>query len=195
LSDKQIQSIKAASRCNAFGYLDDCGLLSFSLTAEDPLLWGHYAASFKGICAVFKRGSSMQSGLCVCAEVCYVENRPELPLSLLFALGANRMQGKPFDELANEVFFLSFLHKDKHWAYEQEARIFYPFRALKTITFDPHELIGFIFAPNSSRELRDRLTSEVKAKRPDITLSEATLSSTEFKITIPSQYQSLKIAV
>jgi hypothetical protein len=39
-----IQNVKESLRANTKEFLDSCGLLSFSLTAENPLLWGHYAA-------------------------------------------------------------------------------------------------------------------------------------------------------
>src|SRR5262249_30051149 len=54
LKSKQIEKIKIGMRKNAEKILDNAGLLSFALSAENPLLWGHYAASFTGICAVFK---------------------------------------------------------------------------------------------------------------------------------------------
>jgi hypothetical protein len=63
LTKKHIDNIKDGQRKNAEKILDGAGLLSFSLTAENPLLWGHYAASFAGICVVFKRGGSLSSGL------------------------------------------------------------------------------------------------------------------------------------
>jgi hypothetical protein len=79
----EIENIKIALRKNAEQHLDSAGLLSFSLTAENPLLWGHYAASFGGVCAVFRRGHSLRSCLALCAKVSYVDKRPQLSLSLI----------------------------------------------------------------------------------------------------------------
>src|SRR6202021_1252221 len=92
-------------------FLDDAGLLSFSLTAENPLLWGHYAASFAGVCVIFRRGRSTSSALSVCANVAYVDKRPELPMSLFHEMATNQMSGSSFEELSNQIFHLSFLHK------------------------------------------------------------------------------------
>lgn len=194
LNKAQIENIKKGSRQNAFEYLDECGLLSFSLTAENPLLWGHYAASFMGICAVFRRSNSIQSALSICAEVSYVEKRPQLPLSLLFELATNRIAGSPIDEVADRVLSLSFLHKDSHWSSEQEARIFYPFKAFKKIKFDTKELVGIIFGPKSPPELVDRLSVLVRSQRPVVSLHQASLSQTEFRIIVPHNYLRSQIA-
>jgi hypothetical protein len=105
LKKRQIDNIKIALRKNAEQTLDNVGLLSFSLTAENPLLWGHYAASFTGICAVFRRGDSLTSGLALCAKVTYVRKRPQLPLSLIHEMTQRRMAQQPHDELANRIFF------------------------------------------------------------------------------------------
>lgn len=188
LNKKQIDNVKRASRANAFEYLDKCGLLSFSLTPENPLLWGHYAASFMGVCVVFKRGDSISSALSICARVAYVEKRPQLPLSLLFKLGSARMADKPIDDLANEVFFRSFLHKDGHWEHEEEARIFFPFSAYKKIQFHQNELIAIITGPKSPPELIDRLKYEIHSRYSALALHQATLSQTDFRIVIPHKY-------
>jgi hypothetical protein len=140
LKKKDIENIKAGLRKNTKEVLDTAGLLSFSLTAENPLLWGHYAASFSGVCVIFRRNQSLKSAFSVCAKVRYVSKRPRLAQSLLHELTVRRMASEPYDEIANQIFFLSFLHKSDHWAYEQEARIFPPFHAFKKLPFDSDEL-------------------------------------------------------
>jgi hypothetical protein len=51
LDKRNVENFKTGLRNLASNYLNTAGLLSFSLTAEHPLLWGHYAASSTGICA------------------------------------------------------------------------------------------------------------------------------------------------
>jgi hypothetical protein len=188
LKKKRLESIKGSLRENAQKILDNAGLLSFSLTAENPLLWGHYAASFKGVCAVFRRGISLKSGLALCARVAYVDERPRLRLSLIHEMTRRRMADENYDELAKQIFFLSFLHKSRHWAYEQEARVFCPFHAFKKLPFDPQEFVGLILGPNSSDELQTRIKDEVGKRRPSISLDKASLSPTEFRIIIPHKF-------
>src|SRR4051812_4984192 len=65
--------------------------------------------------------------LCVCAQVSYVEKRPQLPTSLFYRMVRAQRAGEPFGDLADEIFSLSYLHKSAEWSYEKEARIYYPF--------------------------------------------------------------------
>jgi hypothetical protein len=185
---ENIDSIKLGLHEGAKEYLDKAGLLSFSLTAQNPLLWGHYAASFTGVCAIFRRGTSADSALSLAAKVAYVGNRPRLPLSLMQEL-ARRCRGNvDFDEIARKILFLSFLHKSDHWAYEQEARIFHPFHAYKKLPFDPREFVGFILGPVSSDELEKKIRSEIAAHKRSASLDKSTLSQTDFRIIIPHKF-------
>ena len=189
LSSKMIEGIKNYMRTATDDYLDDGGLLSFSLTAENPLLWGHYAGSFKGICAVFKRSNSTASALSMCSKVSYVDVRPILPMSLFHEMATSRMSGMPHEDLANDIFYLSFLHKSSHWSYEREARIFYPFGALKKLPFESNELIGFVLGPKSSSDLVQRLRNEIAAAKKPVALHKSFLSDRDFRIIVPHEFK------
>lgn len=183
-----IQNVKESLRANTKEFLDLCGLLSFSLTAENPLLWGHYAASFTGVCAIFRRGTSTESVLSMGARVAYVDQRPRLPLSLFQRLTQARTTDQSYNDLANEIFFLSFLHKSNHWSYEKEARIFYPFSALKKVPFESGELLGLILGPKSPPSLEERMRAEIRERRPSMALYKSSLAQNEFKIIIPHKF-------
>jgi hypothetical protein len=188
LNNDQIDNIKKKARANAAQYLDECGILSFSLNPQNPLLWGHYAASFAGVCIVFQRDNSLNSIFSVCAKTTYVNSRPHLRLSELFDLGVRRITDQPYNDLADRIFFYSFLHKDCHWSHEEEARIFYPFDAFKKKHFHPNELVAIVAGPRSQPDTITRLIDEIKSRRPSVAFHHATLSDTEFKIIIPSCY-------
>jgi hypothetical protein len=188
LNKNMVEHIRTEMRQATEEFLDKAGLLSFSLTAENPLLWGHYAASFKGICAIFKRSNSTNSALSICARVTYVDKRPHLSMSLSHKMATNRMSNQPYDNLANDIFFLSFLHKSRHWAHEQEARIFYPFSAFQKLSFEPSELIGFILGPRSSPELERKMRTEITTRRPSVALHQSSLSQSDFRIIIPHKF-------
>lgn len=185
LSKQQIKNLKAALFRTADEFLDQCGLSSFSLSANHPLLWGHYAAGCTGICLVFKRNNSQTSGLCLCAKVSYVEIRPRLPLSLFYRMREAQRAGQPIDEIVNKIFFLSFLHKSKSWEYEQEARIHFPFEASKKIRFEPDELIGIILGPNSSVDLEERMRAEVHQRASSVQVVRAAIPKKGFDFVIP----------
>lgn len=188
LRKKMIGNIRLGLRNHANETLDTAGLLSFSMTAENLLLWAHYADSFKGLCAIFRRGTSMTSILSTCAKVNYVNRRPHLSQSLLHELTALRMAGKSSSEVADQIFFLSFLHKSRDWAYEEEARIFDPFHAFEKMPFDPSEFIGFILGPKAPPDLERRLTQEMEARRSVVSVYKSSLSTAEFRIIVPHKF-------
>jgi hypothetical protein len=188
LKKRELEKIKHILHKNAQKILDDAGLLSFSLEIENPLLWGHYAASFSGVCIAFKRGPFPKSGFVMCAEVSYVDERPRLPLSLIQEVARRRTAGEKHDDITNKILHRAFLRKSKHWSYEQEARIFYPFGAGKNIAFDPRELAGFILGPNSSDDLFKGIKRAISDRSTPVTLDKAALSQTEFRVVVPHKY-------
>jgi hypothetical protein len=188
ITKDRINRIRAGAFDLARQHLDNCGLLSFSLNAEDPLLWGHYAASFEGISLVFRRTNAPRSAFSICAKVEYVDEPPTLPLSLMMELARRWVAKESNKDVANEVFFLSFLHKDSRWSHENEARVFYPKSAFEKISFDPQELLAIILGPKSSSDLETRIRTEVASKRPSLSIHKAILSPNHFKIILPHQF-------
>ena len=188
LNRKQIENIKVGTRRNAAEYLDLCGLASFSLVANHKLLWAHYAAGASGVCIVFKRGASMTSGFSVCAKVSYTDERPRLPLSLLYQMASARMTGESYDDVAEKILLVSFLFKSKEWEYEQEARIFYPFHASKKIGFEPSELIAIILGPNAHPDLEKKLKNLLRQLASPVVVHKALLSKSRFGIELPDYF-------
>lgn len=186
LTKKQLSNIKAATLRHASEFLDECGLMSFSLAADHPLLWSHYAAGSAGVCAVFRRGVSMKSALCVCAEVSYVDKRPRLPTSLLLEMVRAQRANANYDAVSNRIFSLSFLHKSTQWQYEREARVFYPFSASKKIRFDRNELISIIVGPKSSTDLETKLKQATSQFASKVTIQRALLSQNGYGIIVPN---------
>jgi len=77
------------------------GLLCFSKTWTNPVLWGHYADKHRGICLGFEAPSSNLG------KVNYVDLRPPRP------------------DVLDEAFMKRLLFtKFSHWQYEQEYRVF-----------------------------------------------------------------------
>jgi len=185
LNREQINNIKAETQRNAIKFLDKCGLASFSLKADHPLLWAHYAGGSTGVCIVFRRGTSMQSALCLCARVSYVEQRPRLPLRLIYEMVRARRENKSTEEFEDRIFFLSFLHKAQEWQYESEARIFNPSHASKKVQFNRDELIAIIIGPKSPSDLEKRLRSMVSESAPTVQIHRASLSPSGFEIVLP----------
>jgi hypothetical protein len=77
------------------------GLLCFSKTWKNPLLWGHYADKHRGICLGFEVSGD------ILEKVTYVKER--FPRPAVFD-----------EEFMKKVLFTKF----DHWRYEQEYRVY-----------------------------------------------------------------------
>jgi len=110
-------------------------------------------------------------------------------MSLFHNMATTRMSGGNYDDLATEIFFLSFLHKSDDWSYEQEARIFYPFSALKKLPFAPDELAGFILGLKSPQELEQKIRLELKTHSRSVAIHRASLSEKDFRIIVPHEFR------
>ena len=84
------------------------GLLCFSKTWHNPVLWSHYASKHRGMCLGFDVADGLLQGVQYTKDrlsVPYIENKPEVRL--------------------DEAFVRDLLRtKFEHWAYEEEARAF-----------------------------------------------------------------------
>ena len=98
------------------------GLLCFSKTWRNPVLWGHYADNHRGICLGFDMPREYLS------QVKYLPHRPPCPKALYEALrdgvpkdaaAAARWQSQAYEEIQHLLF-----EKFSHWSYEQEYRAF-----------------------------------------------------------------------
>jgi hypothetical protein len=189
LRGNQFKIIKEGIVAHTNEFLDECGLTSFSLVGDDPVLWGHYAAGSSGVCVVFKCGASPVSAFNVCARVSYVEHRPQLPTSLFIRMTKTQRAGLPFGKTANEIFYLSFLQKSKRWQYEHEARIFFPFAASTKVRFDKSELGAIILGPKASPECERQIRKLVADLSPSTEVFRASLSKNGFDVLLPKQFQ------
>ena len=77
------------------------GILCFSKTWKNPVLWSHYADKHKGLCLGFEVDNKLLG------KVDYVDTRLPVPPQLN-------------DEFMRKLLFTKF----KHWEYEQEYRVY-----------------------------------------------------------------------
>jgi hypothetical protein len=81
-----------------------CGLLCFSKSWHNPVLWGHYADKHRGMCLGFDVPSDLLR------QVCYVNSR------------------LVWQKIVDEAFVQRLLFtKFVHWSYEDEYRMFLSF--------------------------------------------------------------------
>lgn len=102
------KELRKALRSWADEFNQGNGLLCFSKTWHNPVLWSHYASKHRGICLGFDVADGLLQGVQYTKDrlsIPYVENKPEVRL--------------------NEAFVRDLLRtKYEHWAYEEEVRAF-----------------------------------------------------------------------
>jgi hypothetical protein len=87
------------------------GVICFSDTAEDPVLWSHYADHHRGMALAVDHWVTDQLH-----KVVYSDDRPTLDL--------NRIDAEDVDVYASMVLKGLLGHKSSGWGYEREYRVF-----------------------------------------------------------------------
>ena len=161
------------------------GILSFSMTADNLLLWAHYASEHRGLAVEidprdreFNRHTSRDQNFERAGRVRYSAERPHIPET-------------------DEILFDHFFVKSPEWSYEQEYRIVRKFEsALETIDVKPFPIHLYdlpasavrrvIFGARVTPEQRSALIKETMADPAfaHVSFAEAVLDPTEFKVDI-----------
>jgi hypothetical protein len=161
------------------------GILSLSMTADNLLLWAHYAAEHRGLAVEidptdreFKRHSVSDRNFELSDRVTYSSVRPKIPET-------------------DEILFKHFFVKSPEWAYEKEYRIVRHLKSsLETKAIKPfpahlYELPAsairkVIFGARVPAAQRNALIKETAADPAfgHLTFAEAVLDSGQFKVAI-----------
>jgi hypothetical protein len=161
------------------------GILSLSMTADNLLLWAHYASEHRGVAVEidprdreFDRHTSQYRNFERAAQVRYSAARPRIPET---------------DEILFEHFFV----KSPEWSYEQEYRIVRKFEsAVQTIDAQPFPIHLYalpasairriIFGARVTAEQRSTVINQTTADPAfaHVDFAEAILDPTEFKVDI-----------
>lgn len=149
LSDKlkevssRIYQDKVTGKCQEFfqavkNRIDGSGILSFSLTGKEPLMWSHYADGHKGFCVGYDR-KLIEEYIDSQEPPLLMGGNPPVIFDHLITYSPvpdyidriciyleNELNGKPIDldHLFVDLVVVSILAtKSEHWKYEKEARI------------------------------------------------------------------------
>lgn len=163
----------------------DARIIAFCDRSDSPLLWSHYANSYKGACIHFVGGAfGRREGNF--GYVSYSSHRPSYPLSLALELGHKtppRNSGARIrQEESNKLIFYT---KAADWAYEREVRIVYNYSRQTSVKFNSDGLLSIITGPRMSEEDRKQLNNLIaRSKVPHLQVREARLSSNSFSVEI-----------
>ena len=149
----------------------DIGVLSFSKTRENFLMWSHYADGHKGICIEF---TIPPDGCYKIYEVKYSEIPACTINSLHSFLIANQFE-------AINILKGFYLTKSIDWAYEEEYRVIFDF--CNGTTKIPGQISGIIFGLKTSPEDIERVKKAASAI-PNIKFYECRKASDRFAVDI-----------
>jgi len=176
------------ARSNAHEFLDGkikaARIIAFCQQSQSPLLWSHYANSYKGACLHFlaRAFTHRSPGI-----VTYSKSRPIYPLSLAAALFRQGGPSRPPVEidrvLQSESDQLLFFTKSEDWSYECEVRLVFDSRRETYIQFNPDALASIIIGPRMPTEDEARLRDIVRRSPvSELPIRKARLSSTTFSV-------------
>lgn len=149
------------------------GIVCMSYDWQEPLLWGHYADAYKGMCLVF------EVDLRLWFEIEYRLNRPTL----------EEFKKERFSDLEPVDLFFIGLIKSKGWSYEREWRRFCPFDDPDSIKENNHyfkkfddvmKLKGALFG--SRMEICSAEIDEIYRNDPEIRLSFTRFSDEYYQV-------------
>jgi hypothetical protein len=147
----------------------DCFIFCLSDNRTNPLLWSHYADSHRGLCIQFHHKVIPFAASCA---VTYSESYP------------TSSYPAPESDI-NDLFTKSILTKSRHWAYENEFRLFsvrmgnkgsdlgLPWINSQLAQVNPKTITGITVGACMPEEARTRLIAFCKKERPDIEIAVA----------------------
>ena len=142
------------------------GVLCLSEIHDDILMWAHYADSHRGVCLVFDPADPFFASA---QPVRYQHVRPSV----------NPLVNTP-DEMLDSAMFT----KSDHWAYEKEWRILQYKHGAGSYTVPAAALVRVIIGAQVSEAHKEQVRQWVGQAPVSLVLSQATLSSSIFKIEI-----------
>jgi len=176
------------ARTQAHEFLDGkikaARIVAFCQQSQSPLLWSHYANSYKGACLHFLARAFPRRSPGI---VTYSRSRPIYPLSLAAALFRQGAPNRPPIEkdrvLQAESDQLLFFNKSEDWSYECEVRLVFDSRRETHIQFNPDGLASIIIGPRMPPEDEQRVREMVRrSPNPHLPVRRARLSSTTFSV-------------
>ena len=159
---------------------DRTGLLCFSRSWTNPVLWSHYAAGHKGVCLGFDVKED------IVEEVKYADE----------LLTARLNDEQDPTSIPDDLQDLLFVTKFRHWEYENEVRRFVELSEAQrdgTLYFWPFDdnmrLREVILGPLCARSELEPMRALVVATNADAVVSRARLGFGSFEVRPDGRYQ------
>ncbi|QND52795.1 DUF2971 domain-containing protein [Phyllobacterium sp. 628] len=157
-------------------------IICFCERSDSPLLWSHYANSYRGACLHFLgRGFKGYTPF----YVSYSAHRPTLPLSLALRVSHSSKKASLRSVYEFELEKMQFFCKASDWEYECEMRIIYDMSKRPAVNFLEEGLVSIILGPRMSSVDEERLRDLVSQSRlAHLPIRRARLSTNSFSVEI-----------
>lgn len=163
-------------------------IISFSDRYDSPLLWAHYANSYRGACLHFIGGklSTMASRQGTTGKVRYADQRPMYPLSLALNLSiGNLVVPRSTRSARAESNKITFFTKASDWSYEKEYRTVYDTRDMTNFEFSPRSFASIIVGPRMPpKDVNKLITLVDMSPYKRVPIRRAVISSSSFAVQI-----------
>lgn len=146
----------------------EAGVLCFSRSWTNPVLWSHYADKHKGIALGFEIPHSLLM------EVCYVDSLPEYTVGELLAWGEPEMKRH-------------LTTKSTHWKYEDEFRVFISLKGkeadgLYYVPFSEDLVLTDVVLGVRCEAENDQIQGLIRGFQKPVEIIRARLDSTSFSV-------------
>lgn len=160
-------------------------VIAFSDRYDSPLLWAHYANSYRGACLHFLGGRMQAINRFEIGQVSYAEQRPLYPLSLALALAYPSMHSERERIYRWESSKLISFTKAADWSYEREYRIVYDVKRATNFIFQRDSLASIIVGPHMPKDDVNRLVEIIlRSDFKNVALRRASVSNSSFAINV-----------
>lgn len=186
--DRDLEYYKERAHAQLDILREESRVISFSERYDSPLLWAHYANSYRGACLHFIGGRLMgrNSWSAIIGKVLYRDQRPLFPLSLPLKIAVARAAGaQKSDRRTAELNTAMFFTKASDWSYEKEYRAIYSTKDMTSFEFNPRSFATIIVGPNMPQEDVDRLLSIASSSSYEyIPIRKASISKSSFAVQV-----------
>lgn len=161
---KEMEDILKASWAH---WLEDTAVTCFSEVGDEPLMWGHYADSHKGVCFKFHEyaGDKLQW---FAMPVAYYEERPIVKLT-------------SFSDEENAMKAL--FSKANWWEYEREHRMI-DWRGKPGLRSFPHYALKEVILGAKISSEDEAFVRSLSAGRPGLSVTKAKIHPTQYRLVI-----------
>jgi hypothetical protein len=164
--------------------LDDCYVFSMSSKSDHPLMWSHYADQHRGVCVHF---AAQAAPFAVALSADYSSQYPTIPVPLFgdhdLLMTVTTLRKADYWSYESEYRLVSLRDKNASWHLGLEWDI-----DRRIAQINPVTILGLTLGACMPSDMRAKIRGWRDASRENLTLFDARLSDTEFRVEVGPGY-------